>query len=190
MLPSSDTDLYNTTTGVNDLGTAMDLDENSTMRVMDTPMLAVDAFTYEGWVRPAVTSSTTQHRGLLSKPNSIRLIVSNLTSGRPIITYQSTQAGDETAAGPSQLPTSVWTYLVGTYDGNQLRLYVDGTLAQMQASAPGPASSNMDATIGALYGGRIDELRISEVGRSESWIEFQRQSMLDQLVDFGVPEPF
>ena len=41
------------------------------------------------------------------------------------------------------LPSNGWYHIVGTYDGTNLNLYVNGTLTQVQASAGTPASSGL-----------------------------------------------
>lgn len=41
------------------------------------------------------------------------------------------------------LPSNSWYHIVGSYDGTNLNLYVNGTLTQVQASAGTPASSGL-----------------------------------------------
>lgn len=55
-----------------------------------------------------------------------------------------------TATGPSDLVPGAWTFIVGTYDGLNARIYVDGTLRNTSGAAPGTLrNGNQRFLIGA-----------------------------------------
>jgi len=73
----------------------------------------------------------------------------------------------------------VWHHVAGTFDGNQLRLYVDGSLADSMDYTGAIATSTYPVNIGRnsqetgrLYEGAIDEVRIYNRALSEGEILF------------------
>lgn len=88
---------------------------------------------------------------------------------------------DVIADGP--IPMNAWTLLIGTYDGETARLYVNGTLAKSNADPSGP----IDATSEPLYlgpaltsnhhfDGKLDEVAIFSRALSASEILAYYQS--------------
>lgn len=81
-----------------------------------------------------------------------------------------------------------WHYVVSTYNGSRLSLYVDGNLVNSTA-ATGSIMSNPDSlVIGAFnksssniyYNGTTDEVRISKIARSANWNKACYQYEVDQ----------
>jgi len=68
--------------------------------------------------------------------------------------------------GAAELPLHEWTHLAGSYDGANVRLYVNGTLVSSQSRTGllQTASSNLgiggDPISGQYWAGRIDEIRV------------------------------
>jgi len=80
-----------------------------------------------------------------------------------------------TANGATALTTSTWIHLLGTYDGQYVRLYVNGVLAGTGSQAiSGAIVSNTSEfrlsydTYGNYFNGQIDEVRIYNRALSES----------------------
>ena len=72
----------------------------------------------------------------------------------------------------------VWHHVAGTYDGNKLKLYVDGKLEVTTAYAGSIASGTYNLNIGSnseargrFYNGAIDDLRVYNYALSEKEIE-------------------
>jgi hypothetical protein len=69
-----------------------------------------------------------------------------------------------------------WQYVVGTYDGTNLRCYVNGSLTGGPTAATPTTSSSPTAAIGFTlvgsnpFDGDIDEVRISNSARSTDWV--------------------
>jgi hypothetical protein len=77
--------------------------------------------------------------------------------------------------GTIDIPPDTWSYIVTTYDGNQIKVYVNAQL-DFAVSLPGTMddSTASPLTIGqrpdGLLAGAIDELRISQIARSADWV--------------------
>ena len=81
------------------------------------------------------------------------------------------------AFAASTLATNSWTYLATTYDGANLRLYVNGTLAATQAKTGAITSSTNPLTIGSdpiwgqYFSGLIDDVRIYNTALTQAQIQ-------------------
>jgi hypothetical protein len=88
-----------------------------------------------------------------------------------------------------------WNYLALLYDGSERRLYWDATEIGSEGG-----SGNLDTITTALwigdnpemyyrdFEGYIDEVRISNVYRTDDWLDAQHFSMRDWLITFGSEE--
>jgi hypothetical protein len=87
------------------------------------------------------------------------------------------------------LSTGVWYYLVGTYDGDKIRYYVNGIAKDStQTIGVNPNSSDQILSLGGrpgeLVSGTMDEVRIENIARSSDWIKlcYMNQKSDDRLV--------
>jgi hypothetical protein len=79
---------------------------------------------------------------------------------QPIIFITTTTAGQQVIGGPPTFPQQTWVHLAGTYDGSQIRLYVNGAEVATGA-ATGPFAAETNPVI--LSGnGNTDSHTISE----------------------------
>jgi hypothetical protein len=85
-----------------------------------------------------------------------------------------------------------WVFLVGTYDSgtNTGTLYVDGVLVDSRINTDGRGVANGAAAlvIGNTwedFHGLIDEVRISDVARSEDYVAAQYLSMTDVFITYA-----
>ena len=114
------------------------------------------------------------------------------TTGNPLFYIFS--GGAVIVVSPASLSTGVWHYLVGTADGTNVKLYVDGTL--MGTLAGGDAFSGY--TDPSIYLGGddgtgstpsidfdADELRYSKTARTADWIltEYNNQNNPGNISD-------
>ena len=80
--------------------------------------------------------------------------------------YVGTASGPRVALAGTTLPFNQWSYLAITFDGAQVRTYVNGTLVNTQAlsatiTARGnPMNIGADASTAQFYKGMLDDLRI------------------------------
>ncbi len=107
------------------------------------------------------------------------------------------QAGVKTAVvlADHSLSKDTWYHGAGTYDGHLARLYQDGALVKSD-SLDGPiAQENLPIHLGNNPGyanqhffGLIDEVRISRVSRSATWLLATSEGLHGKLCTFGAVE--
>jgi len=98
----------------------------------------------------------------------------------------------------SAISASNWYHAVGTWDGSNIELFVDGISKGTTAAAAISGSSREDgigsdeeSTPGLGQGrmdGIIDEVRISSTNRSAAWIAATYDSLWDTLLTYGAEE--
>ena len=83
-----------------------------------------------------------------------------------------------------------WNHIVMTYnkDESQLKLYVNGNLADTSSFSESINTNPFDLIIGGNFTGAIDEVRISNAAFSDSWIKAQYDSMTDNFIIYGTEE--
>lgn len=130
---------------------ALNLDGNSWAEVHDNASLDVSEFTLEGWI---YTNSITSDNRILSK----------WFSGYPNRTFQFSATNDDLylyiSDGSSSNNTFVlnvlslnnWYHCVATYDGANLKIYLDGVLKETTASTMTLKDSNEPVYVGAYVG--------------------------------------
>jgi hypothetical protein len=121
--------------------------------------------TLEAWVRPTVVSNW---RTIMLKERTGGLVYAmygNTDTNRPS-GHAFIGASEFDTRGTAQLAVNTWTHLAATYDGLNLRLYVNGTQVSSRA-----LTGSMSASTGALriggntiwqewFAGLIDEVRV------------------------------
>ena len=95
--------------------------------------------------------------------------------------------GDVLATQSSNVTLSNWVHVVGTLDGGNLSLYVNGELDAATPTTVTPYSNTSQLWIGADSGrdylnGKLDELRIESVPRSPNWIAATYQNIASNSV--------
>ena len=90
-----------------------------------------------------------------------------------------------------------WHYVVGTFDGTNLRIYLDGVAQGSPLSASSVSDSGENSGINAYGNGSysggvkvLDEVRISNTARSAQWIKFEYYNMneADAELNFSTEE--
>lgn len=120
--------------------------------------------TISAWVNPSAShtssivskhSSTSDNQGRLS-----------LASNTPSFTI-TTGGTQRTATAGSAIPSSSWSHIVGTYDGSNARLYVNGVQAGISAGTGAIATNAFAWTVGRdanassnYFNGVIDEVKV------------------------------
>jgi hypothetical protein len=162
---------------------------SSRVRVPDSASLDVTSgLTAEAWVFPA--AAQTGWRTVVQKEvDSYLLHASSGVGGLRPAGGATFGSQVPTVFGPSALPVGVWSHLAVTYDGSQLRLFVNGTQV---ASAPqtgsiatstGPLWVGGNSPYGEYFNGRIDDVRVYKVALSASEIQ------ADMTTPVGAPDP-
>jgi glucose/arabinose dehydrogenase len=167
-------------------GAALDFDgSNDSVTVPDSSSLDLTSgMTLEAWVRPLTTSSW-RTVVLKERPGDIvyALYSSNSDSGRPTGRVR-VNGSTISATGTSRLTTSVWTHVATTFDGANLRLYVNGALVATRAASGtiltsgNPLRIGGSTALGRWFRGRIDEVRVYNRPLSASEIQSDRTTPL------------
>ena len=139
----------------------------------------MSALTVEAWFKPDAWNN-----GIVSKWGA-------WTAGSYIL-YQGsygkigwgviTGANYASMMSPSAFAIGQWRHLTGVYDGSNIKLYIDGA----QVGTPSSLTGTVGSTSHPCYIGRyttvrmngiIDEVRISNIARSQTWIltEYRNQ---------------
>jgi len=85
--------------------------------------------------------------------------------------------GERNARATAALPVNTWTHLATTYDGANLRLYVNGTqaattaLTGAKAVSTGPLKIGGNALWSEWFAGLIDDVRIYDRALSATEIQ-------------------
>ncbi|HST17662.1 MAG TPA: LamG-like jellyroll fold domain-containing protein, partial [Gaiellaceae bacterium] len=143
------------------------------------------AMTLEAWVNP--TAISPDWRDVIYKgDDNYYLMASSQPNSRPVAGVTAGGSHGE-AAGTANLPTSSWSFITATYDGSNVRLYVNGTLVTTTAHIGTIAASTNPLTIGGdtIYGqyfaGMIDNVRVYNVALTAAQIQ------ADQTAPVGNP---
>jgi glucose/arabinose dehydrogenase/chitodextrinase len=133
--------------------------------IPDAPSLRLtNGMTLEAWVYPTAVSSA--WRDVVYKGDDNYYLSATSTNGsRPAGGAVFSGSYGETF-GPAALATNTWTHLATTYDGQTLRLYVNGAEVSNKpqtgsiSTSTNPLQVGGDAFYGQYFAGRIDEVRI------------------------------
>ena len=142
--------------GVNDWVTVADVND----------LDLTNGMTLSAWVNPTASGSDWRTILLKESPGFMAYaLYSNTDTGRPS-GHVVIGGSDLDTRGTAAVANNVWTYLAATYDGANLRLYVNGTLVSTRAvsgsmsASTGALRIGGNATWGEWFGGLIDNVRV------------------------------
>ncbi|MHC4406165.1 MAG: LamG domain-containing protein, partial [Planctomycetota bacterium] len=148
----------------------------------------LDAFTLAAWVKP---ESHRNSQVLLSRGDAGKLFTLYLHENRVrmLVEYR---PGRYTHANCPQPPVNVWTHLAGSYDGREIRVYVNGEL-QHAVAAPGRISKSGEPLfIGALapdaraFHGRLEDIRVWDRALADLEIAQAASGRQDAALNHGL----
>ncbi|MCD6163687.1 MAG: LamG domain-containing protein, partial [candidate division Zixibacteria bacterium] len=123
------------------------------------------------------------------------LVISDVGKARfhPILTGNEYHDADSTDVIEGD---GKWHYLVGSYEDNHTKFYDNGNLTEDEVGGSGKVVIHQESQVPQIgngvydsaYKGIIDELRISNIARSASWIKATYYSNWDSLITFGSEE--
>ena len=120
--------------------------------------------TLEAWVKP--TSNVGWRTAILKERGTNDLVYALYTSNGSKPRTENFTSVENTAAGTAALPLNAWSYLASTYDGTNLRFYLNGVLVTTKASSgampntANPLRIGGNAIWGEYFAGLIDEVRV------------------------------
>ncbi len=163
---------------------------SSYIGVVNAASLALaNTLTLEAWVKPL--ADVIDGARIIDKKN-----LWNDTAGYEleykgaVNRLTSVAGGGSYGRGIVELDDGAWHYVAATYNGVVAQVYADGTnVTTLSAITPVvagtvPLSIGRRSGGGDYFNGLIDEVRISNVRRSDAWITTQRRSMDGSLVTF------
>ena len=151
-------------------GYALHVNTGSTVRTPGSPALNVAAVTMELWIYPEELPQAGR-MGLIDSDGRYGMF---LYAGGQV--RCSSSSGSTTLFIDYDLPLQAWTHLACTNDGNELALWVDGTMRGNTSSSPLASSGNgglavgMNSPSGDNFVGAIDNVRVWEIIRSSEEI--------------------
>ncbi len=171
-----------TTTGVTRLpgkyGSALDFDgKTSVVTVPDSTSLDLTAgMTLEAWVKPDVVGDWETLLFKERSGNDSYAMYGSTATGPPegqVFVSNASRVVDGSAA----LPINSWSYVTTTYDGSNIRMYVNGVLVGTKAQT-GPITTStgvlhmgFNSVWNERYAGLMDEVRIYSRALSASEIQ-------------------
>ncbi|MFL5872741.1 MAG: LamG-like jellyroll fold domain-containing protein [Solirubrobacterales bacterium] len=170
-----------TTTASGKFGRALSFDGvNDRVDVPDANSLDLSSgMTLEAWVKP--TTNAGWRTAILKERGSDLLYALYASNGsKPRVENYS--GVENTAAGTSALPLSAWSHLAATFDGANLRFYLNGALVATKATTgampntANPLHIGGNAAWGEYFSGLIDEVRVYNRALSASEIELDMKT--------------
>jgi len=149
---------------------------NNRVNVANSASFSItSAMTIEAWVYP---TALTSWRTVMMKERSGGLVYALYAhDGAAPAVYIRIGSTDIGLAGNSALPLNSWSHLAATYDGANLRLYVNGVQVASKAKTGSIATSTTafriggNAVWGEWFAGRIDDARIYKKALSPAEIQ-------------------
>jgi hypothetical protein len=141
---------------------------NDWVTVADSSALDVSsAMTVEAWVNPAVVGGWQTVLLKEGAGNMAYELYSNNDVSRPGMYFTGTNGTIRSATGTTKIAANTWTHIAVSYDGTNMRFYVNGVLVRTVArsgaiiATSGPLHiGGNDVWGGEFYSGLIDEVRI------------------------------
>jgi hypothetical protein len=161
---------------------------NDLVTVADAASLdLITGMTLEAWVNPTAVNADYRTVVLKERTNGLAYaLYATDGAGRPPAGYINVSS-DIAAVGTSTIPLGNWTHLATTFDGTDLRLYVNGALARTTPAAgvisvsSGALGIGGNSVWGEYFSGLIDEVRIYNRALNASEI----QSDMDAAISGG-----
>jgi uncharacterized protein DUF4082/concanavalin A-like lectin/glucanase superfamily protein/galactose oxidase-like protein/Big-like domain-containing protein/purple acid phosphatase-like protein len=146
----------------------------------DSSLHLLQGMTIEAWVKP---TATTFWRSIIFKEADEGLSYGLYGNNEDDVPHVHIGSGGETGvSGPTALAPGQWTHLAATYDGNILKLFVNGTQVGSKAvpgvlpNGAGPLTIGANSVWGEHFRGLIDEVRVYNRPLSQSEIATDRNA--------------
>lgn len=141
------------------------------------------SITVSAWVNPISVSATARIVDSTNTPTFTGYGLSPNSTGLPrmIVGDGSTL---HIATSSSAIPINTWSYIIGTWDGTTVSIYINGVLKGTTTSSSISYLNVTGFQIGAALGGTvpfngsIDEIKIASTSRTTGWLiaEYNNQS--------------
>ena len=157
---------------------AVSMNNNGSLLVDDNPSLDItDALSISAWFHP--TADNANWDKIICKtradnaPDNIYPYYLGYNDKKRLV-FGLTGTSTVSAASDATPPVNNWTHAVGTWDGTDVKLYINGILQQVSAKLAAPLRTHdLELRLGARnsttnrFRGRIDEVAIWQRGLSD-----------------------
>src|SRR5262249_29244104 len=140
---------------------------NSWVTILGSASLTLtNAMTLEAWIKPNSVADVSSIL-LKERPGGLSYALYAVNDGpAPPVAVVDVAGRDYDAGSSSSLQTGVWSQLAATYDGSNLRFYINGNLVStlgvsgLLTSSSGPLRIGGNSIWGEFFNGLIDDVRI------------------------------
>lgn len=164
------------------------------------------ALTWQGWFKPAALQTSITAFGKEDNASNTDFTIRQPASVNAWAVDCWSGGVRGNVPGTTAISTGTWYFVVGTYDGANVRLYVNGAAEGTAAALTGNVQNTVAATINmgvnpsiAGWDGTFDEIHLANVARSANWITAEYNNQLNpttfvalgtevQLIPQGVPK--
>ncbi|MBN1845624.1 MAG: hypothetical protein JW810_08075 [Sedimentisphaerales bacterium] len=144
----------------------------------DPNMAALEwEITLAGWVQPDAATLSNQYNTIIARANPFNWVLRQLNTGVTEFTL-GLESGNLFTAGTVNLVDGYWHHVAGTYNGTEVKIYVDGLLdVSLPAEGFLQVHPEAEVTIGGRYDhghpwtGRLDDVRVYSYGLSAEEIQ-------------------
>ncbi len=106
---------------------------------LDSPEMSIEAIVYPMDAGYYTTFAERVRDGGTFETNmSLGLQATGYTTGTQPNFHLQIGGADYNVVAPDEIPLNAWSHIIGTYDGNDIRLYVDGVLVATELGVDGP----------------------------------------------------
>lgn len=162
------------------IGTAAGFDGNAKIIVPASASLkftAAGGFTFSTWVKPALA----ENASIYVQRDGAKTLTIGTENG--VLTVS---ADKEKAAASTALKPAVWQHIAVVANAGKIAFFIDGKAA---GTAPFTLTDIAgEATIGEGYHGQLDELSLSGVARSDSYVKALAASQIADSPLMAIPD--
>ncbi|MDP3901178.1 MAG: LamG-like jellyroll fold domain-containing protein [bacterium] len=151
-------------------GYALSFNGSNSVTAPDSSSLNItsNSFTLSGWFKPSVditNQTSTYPIFIMKRPWLVGGYAAHFlkSNGKIIVQYCRSGGPCSSAESKTSFKANTWYYYTGTFDGNKLRVYIDGRLETESSASGVMGSSSPDGlVIGSSFQGQVDQVRIFE----------------------------
>jgi hypothetical protein len=166
--------------------------DNASFGIVDAKSsLNLKEFTCEVWIKCASAPTYSARVVEMDAPwkNGWRIEIYSANKLGAAVALVDSTFGDRYLTFGS-IPLNDWSYLAVTFQGGAMSTYLNGELIRTDHNVTEVSYQGSYLTIGAshsfnaFFNGYLDEFRLSNIVRSESWLKAQYLSITDSLIVF------
>ncbi|MHA2248549.1 MAG: DUF2341 domain-containing protein, partial [Candidatus Hodarchaeales archaeon] len=174
------------------IGGSLDFDESNDYINSGDIADITDEITIECWVQLPSQRPVHTHPDIVGKDGQYKIYHDGDNDG--YITFSVKTDLSQKWPGKTGNPINTWIHVVGTYDGSNALIYINGVEQTSQALTGTIVQTTNPLRFGAdpsnYFGGLVDEIRISNITRSAEWIltEYNNQNNPSSFISVGSEE--